>query len=235
MDEYQCIDARTGMMKAGTVTKPVLILELMSTHDESTAIKYFQCELIGNGFYSAPRQGDFAKLYRITFGTDPGRRFSKSQQLIKHFLGVTFYCEINLATYKKTGECYQKVVDIKPVENQKSELWTSTGTKLKKPRNSQNTLDKKLETHWKPTGNRLETDWKPLGNAKSLQPAETLGLQPFSIPLNHPWQASKTTDTQEIFEQKNEHTNFEVVAIRKREANETEDEFLDRFFDETLF
>ncbi len=81
----------------------------------------------------------------------------------------------------------------------------------------------------------METDWKPNGNAKSLQPAKTLGLQPFSIKLNHPEQASKTTDTQEVFEQKNKHTNLEIVAIRKREANETEDEFLDRFFDETLF
>ncbi len=140
MQEYQCIDARTGIMKNGSVTKPVLILELMSTYDESTAIKYFQCKLIGNGFYSAPRQGDFANLYRITFGTDQGRRFSKSQQLIKHFFGVTFYCETKLATNKKTGECYQKVVDIKPVEIQKSEHWTSAGTKLKKPRNSQKTL-----------------------------------------------------------------------------------------------
>lgn len=231
MQQYQCVDARKGTMKNGSITKPVLILELMSTDDQSTATKFFQCELTAKKNYSVPRNSDYAKLYRLTFGESPDSRFSRSDRLLKHFIGEYFYCETKLSTDKKTGDCYQKVVDIKPLIIKKNAQWTDAGTKLKKTRNSQNTLGKKLATTWQENGNNLAKFCQQLGNDKSLQPAETLGLQPFSIPLTHPYQDSKTINTQERIR---ENFGNNIVAIRERRLDETEDEFLDRFFDETL-
>ena len=203
MQQYQCIDARKGTMKNSSITKPVLILELMSTDDQSMATKFFQCELTAKKNYSVPRNSDFAKLYRLTFGESPDSRFSRSDRLLKHFIGGYFYCQTELALDKKSNKHYQKVSDIKPLIIQNNDQWTSVGTKLKKPINSRKTLGKKLATTWQENGNNLAKFCQQVGNDKSLQPSKTLGLQPFSIPLSHPYQDSKTINTQEVFEQKN--------------------------------
>lgn len=231
MNEYQCIDARKGVIKTGSITKPVLILELMCTDDQLTATKFFQCNLTPAKNYSVPRNGDFAKLYRLTFGESPDGRFSRADRLLNRFFGEHFYCQTELSLDKKNNTHYQKVIEIKPLIIQKNDLWTEAGTKLKKPRNSQNTLGKRLATTWQENGNNLAKFCQQVGNDKSLQPAETLGLQPFSIPLKDAWQESKTINTQERMR---ENFGNNIMAIRERRFDETEDEFLDRFFDETL-
>jgi hypothetical protein len=227
MDEYQCIDARKGMIKTGTVTKPVLILEFSGIDDQSTAIKYFQCELTTKKNYSVPRQGDFAKLYRLTFGESPDDRFSRADRLLKHFIGQNFYCQTELVLDKKTKKLYQKVSEIKPLISIENDAWTASGTKLKKRRNSQNTLDKKLATTWQENGKNLAIFCQQLGNAKSLQPAKTLGLQPFSIPLNHPYQGNKTINTQRVIGEK----NYKVWSPVEGESYA---DFEERFLEESL-
>lgn len=227
MQEYQCIDARKGIIKIGSITKPVLILELINTDDQSTATKFFQCELTAKKNYSVPRNSDFAKLYRLTFGQSPDNRFSRADRLLGHFINEHFYCLTELAIDKKNNRYYQKVSDIKPLIIQKNELWTCAGTKRKRPRNPQKTLDKKLATTWQENGNNLAKFCQQVGNDKPLQPSEILGHQAFSIPLNHPEQGNNTINTQEVI-----GANF--FKVWSPMEGESYADFEDRFLTETV-
>ena len=238
-ETYKCIDARTGVIKPGGVTKPVLILELESDYDQFCATKFFQCDLTPKGNHTAPRNGDFARLYRLTFGIDPGGKLTRADRLLNHYIGKDFYCETTLATDKKTGECYRKVGKISPVKTQKSEDWSQSGKKLKKRKTSSKPLDKNLATTWQDFDNNLTKNYQHFDNDKSLQPAETLGLQTFSIPLNHPQQENYPISTQV----KNGEKKSSLLVITDKQKSvtmhqplpgEKNEDFQDRFLSESI-
>ncbi len=98
---------------------------------------------------------------------------------------------------------------------------------------------KKIGRPQNPLDKDLATDWQPTGNAKSLQAAKTLGLQPISIPLNHPYQDNKTTDTQVGSEGKNAKlsvpTDEPKTTISYQPMSwETDEDFQDRFLTESV-
>lgn len=244
MEEYQCIDAKTGTIKvrgaeAKRIPKPVLIFDLLSCIDQTAAIKFFQCNKTTKNNYTVSRKGDFAKLYRLTFGESPDARFSRADRLLGHFIGMHFWCETTLEADRLTGESYHKVTSILPVEIHRSDDWTDTGVKRKKSTkkrsSQQKPLDNSLAKIWQKSGKKLANSWQKVGNDESLQPAKTLGLQPFSIPLNHAQQEDKPINTCSNEGQKfNTFSQTEITAIRKPIGNESDVEFLDRFLSETI-
>lgn len=112
-------------------------LYLVNTKTGEEAELYFNNVIKGKGgLHSVKRKSAFAKLYIDCFGEVNPRRFSKANQLMKHFHNkpCLLFCKTETAT-RSNGEIYNKVTE------QKS--------------------GNVLETNRKPSGNLLETDWKP--------------------------------------------------------------------------
>lgn len=74
---------------------------------------YCNCKIGEKGNIRVEKNSKFARLYRLTFGVNPRARFSKSQQLMKHFIGHVFNCECELYQSNKL-KIYWKVKSIRP-------------------------------------------------------------------------------------------------------------------------
>jgi hypothetical protein len=112
-------------------------LYLVNTATGEEAELYFNNVIKGKSdLYSVKRKSEFAKLYIDCFGEVNHRRFSKANQLMKHFHNkpCLLFCKTQFAT-RKNGEVFNKVIE------------QSNGNSM--------------ETEWKLTGNSVETDWKP--------------------------------------------------------------------------
>ncbi|MBK8814864.1 MAG: hypothetical protein IPN42_04845 [Methylococcaceae bacterium] len=106
---------------------------------------------------------DFAKLYRLTFGDLDPKRFSRAQQLMKHFIGITFLVK-HKPTPGKDGVTYLRASFIEPQKIDSND-WAFAGTtKI----TTQKTLAKEV---------------KKTGEAKPLQAPKTLGLEPVFNPI----------------------------------------------------
>lgn len=162
----ECIEAQTGKIDTPGGIKPVIILT-MFCHEHDREMVYF-CNAIkakvSKKNYSVMPNSNFAKLYRITTGKNP--RFSKSQQLMKHFIGEWFHCEY-CQSISKNGLPYFKVTSIKPLEPKTDKKWLPGG-RLIKGRKQQNEGDKSQH----PNGNDLAPDWQLSGTDLAPQPDE---------------------------------------------------------------
>jgi hypothetical protein len=112
-------------------------LYLVNTATGEAAELYFNNVVkVKGGFYSVKRKSEFAKLYIECFGGVDPRRFSKANQLMKHFVNqpCLLFCKTQYAT-RANGEVFNKVIE---------------------QRNGNS-----MATEWKLNGNLVETDWKP--------------------------------------------------------------------------
>jgi hypothetical protein len=137
----ECIDTKIGSIYTAGGNSPLLIMELYAEPNNATLTKFFNCQSKTKGCYTVPHNSDFAKLYRLTFGENPTKRFSKAHQLLGHFLGCRFFVGYETAASKKNGS-YRKVTHIEPEKPILNDAWVATGA-LKKSRKSQ--LAKTLE------------------------------------------------------------------------------------------
>lgn len=120
-----CVNTKTGFIKTAGGKKPVLILELADEFGE-VYVKFFNCNLTLKGNYTSPKNSDFARLYRITTGIEPGNRLSRSNKLLSHFLGKKLVIKYNQFLDRNDG-FYSKVVNIKPALPVVNDDWTSSG------------------------------------------------------------------------------------------------------------
>ena len=81
----ECVDISV----TGTTKKPVLNLLLIS-ESGSEFLKSFQAKTTKKGNITIDRNSEFAKLYRLTIGSNPSKRFSRCNELLKHFIGHEF-------------------------------------------------------------------------------------------------------------------------------------------------
>jgi hypothetical protein len=121
-----CVDVRKGAINVGNVLRPVFIMQLHSDGIELQIIKFFNAKWTKAGNYTVRHNSDFAKLYRLTVGENPTKRFSEAQKLMKHFLGHSFIIEGEQVMQNRSG-AYLKVDKIKPVDPIKSDSWDETG------------------------------------------------------------------------------------------------------------
>ena len=87
----ECGDTRIGVILTPGGEKPVFIMELYAEGINEPLIKFFNCSSKTKGCYTVPHNSNFAKLYRLTRGDIPKKRFSRSHQLLGHFLESRFY------------------------------------------------------------------------------------------------------------------------------------------------
>ena len=105
----ECIDVRIGEIMTPGGKNPIFILELHNEAINAPLIKYLNCDSTTQGCYTVPHNSDFAKLYRLTIGDNPTKRFSRARQLLGHFLGRWFIVGYQDAQLKK-GKHYFKGV-----------------------------------------------------------------------------------------------------------------------------
>lgn len=136
-------------------------------------VRFFNVRKIKGSNYSVPRNGSFAMLYRITIGINPTRKFSKAQQLMKHFIGEIFICTYEHA--QGISSAYFRVTKIVPVAPQYSESWLGDGRLVKRriaPRKVGSQIYTKDSINKKHTGNDLETDGQLSGNQLETRNAD---------------------------------------------------------------
>lgn len=134
--KFVCIDA--VCRKYGNVDSIAMSLEASDSENSfslsgyaNKVIRFFNCSIGTKRNVRVQVNSDFAKLYRLTFGINPEKRFGKSQQLVKHFKGEVFDC-VCVFYGAKSGTRYWKVRDIRPLAPIMSEDWTEYGAILKK-------------------------------------------------------------------------------------------------------
>lgn len=80
----ECIGTRIGEIPTKGGVKPVFVVELHTDEISAPIIKYFNCDSQTKGRYTVPHNSDFAKLYRLTLGQNPTKRFSEAHKLLTH-------------------------------------------------------------------------------------------------------------------------------------------------------
>ena len=131
----ECIDTRIGNISTAGGRKPVIIMQLQNEAIPEPLIKYFNCNLSDAGNHSVSKKSDFANIYRCTLGSNPTKRFSKAQQLIKHLSGYWFIASYEQAQSRSRKQ-YFKVTHIKPEAPARNDAWTLDGTLKKVAKNS---------------------------------------------------------------------------------------------------
>lgn len=176
----ECIGTRIGAIFTDGGKKPVFIMELRNEAINEPLIKYLNCNSTTKGNYKVPHNSDFAKLYRLTIGDNPTKRFSKAHQLLNHFWGRWFIARYENAELKK-GQHYLKVTHIEPETPARNNAWTLGGT-LKKttkkipflpPENGD-----EVATPRRRSGEIMAKNRRQVGDDETPQAAISLGLEP---------------------------------------------------------
>lgn len=152
----RCIEARIASITIRGQIKPIFMLELLDLKAGLTCIKWLNVIKSDKGGYSVKPNSDFAKLYRSAKGYVPKARYSKANQLLKHFVDCMFIVKYESAK-GTNGADYLRVRTIKPAAPIITDGWFSDGTLRDK--------------NWKPTGNELEIYRKKSGKELETQEA----------------------------------------------------------------
>jgi hypothetical protein len=152
---YQCISTKIVQISSKTGKRTAFILELVSQEGEIST-KFFNVNVTPKGSYSVHPNSDFGKLYRLTIGENPQKRFSRCDQLLKHFIGHQFFVQTELANCKTFGD-YTRVKSIKPELPIVNDGWTITGHLIKAVR-------KESANNWRTIGEELVKNRRKVGD-----------------------------------------------------------------------
>jgi len=138
----ECIDAQVIAPKGF----PKIKLILYDAKTQTEAVKFFPCQITPKKFISTAKNSDFAKIYRLTIGEDPGNRLTRSDQLMSHLIGYEFNCIVKSASYSN-NDPYNKVKAISPLNIIITDNWTASGhfrskRKKRKKIEQQNNINK---------------------------------------------------------------------------------------------
>ena len=239
-ERAECINAKVGKAQTQGGKKDVLILELLALNSNRILIKYFNCTKNKSGHHSVSRKSDFAKLYRLGLGENPTNRFSKAQQLVKHFIGVLFECKYEDAESDSHGR-YFKVKTISPVNPILNHEWLETGH-LKPKRRKHNALNSaSLENNRKEFGYELDNSWQHQGNNLEIEITTEANVSKASsgnsIPLPHKEiqdnKVEPSTPSNESVNQENKYNNVRSFWYRKNNG-ETIDEYHSRAIEDSI-
>lgn len=183
-------------------------MELVNETFDDQIIKYFNCtDSSTKSAYIVSGKSDFAKLYRITLGENPTKRYSRAQQLKDHFLEQWFIVKCEPAYQKNSGKKYLKVVHIEPQNPVRNDAWTSTGVMKRTPRKSRSQSLKNGANQVTTKGDEQVISKLQLGDEqvksglqvgddKTLQDPISFGLEPVLNPTRTPWHINKYTNKQ---------------------------------------
>jgi len=162
-----CTDGRVFEKKGSSI-----VLEFRSAEGEKYVL-FFNAVSNKKGF-SVKHNSKFAMLYRLALGANPVNRYSKVQQLIKHFIGYEFHVQESKLERDSNGEIYHKVVRCSPADPQSSIDWDKLGRlkpKLKKKSRLKRVPE--LEVSRENDGNEQAINWQINGNELEMQNSGT--------------------------------------------------------------
>jgi len=174
-DDYQklviivtCTDGRVFNARQGHKRNATIVLEFRSAEGEKYVL-YFNAVSNKKGF-AVRHNSKFAMLYRLALGENPVNRYSKVQQLIKHFIGYEFHVQEPELKLEGNGETYHKVISCYPADPQSSIDWDKSGRlkpKLKKKSRLKRVPE--LEVSRKNDGNEQAINGQINGNRLEMQ------------------------------------------------------------------
>jgi hypothetical protein len=163
-----CSDGRIINARHGNKRNASILLELLSDDGERYVL-YFNAVSNKKGF-AVNHNSKFAKLYRLAVGANPINRYSKAQQLIKHFIGYEFHVQESELKHDDNGEMYHKIIRCSAADPISTIEWDKSGRlKPKAKKKSRLKPVPKLENNWKNNGSELEINWKTNGNELETQ------------------------------------------------------------------
>jgi hypothetical protein len=184
----QCANTRIVWITAKSSKRPVFVVELISPEGEIFT-KFFNVNMTPKGNYSVHHNSDLAKLYRLVTGTNPQKRLSRCDQLLKHLVGHYFFIRYELADCKSAGN-YMRVKSIKPEFSIIGDNWTVTGHLTKNVRINQGEKSAKSR---RIIGENLAKNKRKVGDCNSHLAHARQGLEyVFNPTLNTPYQDSNT-------------------------------------------
>jgi hypothetical protein len=221
----ECVGWKQSISNINGVSQHSFVLDLCAIDSGEMLVKYLNCNSTTANRYTVKHNGDFAKLYRLTIGDNPTKRFSEAQYLVSHFLGCRFFAEYKTAT-GKNKIVYSKVISLKPEKPILNDAWTSTGM-VKKARKVGNKIPEtyRNNTGFSPETYRNNTGFSP--DDKTLQPANSLGLEAVFNPIQSPEPRGSNVKRVLLPQEK--------VFSYSRFENETINEFHNRIIDAHLF
>lgn len=225
---FTCIGVRKGCIATGRGKAPVAIMELES--DGMTALKFFNLRITKSKVLAVSRNSDFAKLYRLSVGINPTNRFSRVTTLFKHLVGIEFQCTTVHDTDKKGAEFY-KVTSIKPLVPHVHDSWTATGSELKRPPKQKQQAPQNAVQNQQNFCNDSSIFLQNFDNAKSPQAKPDMGYRHFESHL------TRNIGTYNIPPVPSPNPSLKTEPQRRiweKRPDETEDDFLDRFLDDTV-
>lgn len=229
--QCECVSAKPAKINTPGGQKPIFILELL-TDDGKEVIKYLNVKKLPSGNYSAAKESDFAKLYRLAIGDNPIKRFSKAQQLLSHFHGVKFI--VSFEEHKAANNAlYFKAITLQPVVPIIRDEWTATGKLKGKPRGHY-----KCQKHTRSRlliGDDMATSRRNSGEGLDIEnrvkPHFNLISSTNSAPLKHTTYNMKPLTHNAVIRDK--ERQIRVYEYNRRE-HETVDAYYERVINETF-
>ena len=208
----ECVEWKQSISNINGIIQHSFVLDLCVVDTGEMLVKYLNCNSTTPNRYTVKHNGDFAKLYRLTLGSNPTKRFSDAGKLVSHFLDCRFFAEYK-KTVAKNKIVYSKVVSLRPEKPILDDAWTSTGM-VKKARKVGN---KTAESRWNIGGLSVDD--------KTLQASNSLGLEAVFNPIQSP--EPRGNDVKRVLPQVKffNYSRFE---------NETINDFHNRVIDESF-
>lgn len=229
--QCECVSTKIASIKSPGGQKPIFILQLL-TDDGQDVIKYLNVKKLASGNYSAPKESDFAKLYRLSVGDNPTKRFSKAQQLLSHFHGIKFI--VSFEEHRTTNNAlYFKAIKLQPVLPIVKDGWTVSGQLKGKPRGHY-----MRQKHSRPRlliGDYMATSRRNSGEGLDIEnrvkPHFNLISSTNSAPLKHTTYNMKPLTHNAVIRDK--ERQIRVYEYNRRE-HETVDAYYDRVINEAF-
>ena len=220
----ECVGWKQSISNINGIGQQSFVLDLCIVDSGEMLVKYLNCNSTTPNRYTVKHNGDFAKLYRLTLGSNPTKRFSEAQYLVSHFLGCRFYAEYKTAM-GKNKIVYLKVVSLRPEKPILDDAWTSTGMVKKTRKGGKPTPEiYRNITGFSPDKHRNITGKTP--DDKTLQAANSLGLEALFNPIQSP--EPRGSNAKRVLLPRGK------VFSYSRFENETIDDFHNRVIDESF-
>jgi hypothetical protein len=125
--ECVCMTTRTCVIPTKGGFMPRFIMELHPDDEREPVLKFFGVERTPKGNYTVSPHSDFAKLYRLTTGENPKRKWNRVSTFIKHFHDERFIVDWE-EIERPDKKTYLKATHIQPINPIIDEnIWTETG------------------------------------------------------------------------------------------------------------
>ncbi|WP_155837631.1 hypothetical protein [Hydrogenovibrio marinus] len=216
--------------------KPALVLKLYGkTSNEEVELFFNNFTLSKNkkNYKTERTKSKFACTYRLCFGMVNNDRFSKSEQLIQHFVDIQpeLNCKAKIQFRAKNHDSFYCVKEFNPCSPVYDDAYSKRGVLINRKRGAYNSQPgKKLENIRKEAGKHQERSWK---EKQTSNPHKNLVSNNISstnyLLIANEVLANNASLSNKEYMVRNESGGFDFIQM----PNETMDELFDRVLDTT--